>query len=697
MAEGRRRSRQLDGQATVISCKVFRKLSCNTDKRNILSADKSVTNPVSCQLSCYATPGCAAFTFNQGNPTSSRACILVKDCNTKTVECSSCISGPIMPRVNECLAAKQIEPTTPRTTTPSTSRSLIPAPGKPCANGCASFCVGPKCAEFAATVLNAATSGTSTNSMNDVTFAPSVATIPVREGTDPTTKLNFDSSKSVNELTTPTNTAVQGEATETTYTKAEEQTDPAYTDYDNQVTIDEDIFDDTFAYDDDENIDSYDEDYEYANYDDQVDYTQIKEDAPEDVEENDDMIDDKAMEEEDEEELDVAVNIDPGFLNKGISNSSSLAPDTEFVEPRSTNSASGNQPTFFFFFCALGGENSEGAVSAVDIIRESLNYVASAFKIASMPSQVTRGEGASAAYTGESITSCSKGYSTLSPYGFVYNSGSCYDYNLNSAGWKQTGAKLTTYRKGGTMTKLGRYLMATGGYKGKKAVRSIEVFDPKRPKKGWKKISKIRIPVSVSEHCTVSMKDKNGRQEIYLTGGKNRENMALKLDVKLNKWYSLNQMREGRKGHACIKSTINGRPGIVVSGGMDKMGRNLTSVEFYDASVGAWYSLPNLRSGRGNHAMVVNKGKIMVAGGEVIGGSGKEYLDSIEIFNGERWVRSRMKLNRPRSKFSLIKIPRQGRRVYTSSNRRRPSRKRNIQRGIGKGTSIRRRFPKQLY
>ena len=30
-----------------------------------------------------------------------------------------------------------------------------------------------------------------------------------------------------------------GEATETTYTKAEEQTDPAYTDYDNQVTIDE--------------------------------------------------------------------------------------------------------------------------------------------------------------------------------------------------------------------------------------------------------------------------------------------------------------------------------------------------------------------------------------------------------------------------------------------------------------------------
>ena len=46
---------------------------------------------------------------------------------------------------------------------------------------------------------------------------------------------------------------------------------------------------------------------------------------------------------------------------------------------------------------------------------------------------------------GESITSCSKGFSTLSPYGFVYNSGSCYDYNLNSAGWKQTGTKLFSF------------------------------------------------------------------------------------------------------------------------------------------------------------------------------------------------------------------------------------------------------------
>lgn len=45
--------------------------------------------------------------------------------------------------------------------------------------------------------------------MNDVTISPSVPTIPVREGTDPTTRQNFDSTKPVTELTTPTNTVMQ--------------------------------------------------------------------------------------------------------------------------------------------------------------------------------------------------------------------------------------------------------------------------------------------------------------------------------------------------------------------------------------------------------------------------------------------------------------------------------------------------------
>ena len=41
--------------------------------------------------------------------------------------------------------------------------------------------------------------------------------------------------------------------------------------------------------------------------------------------------------------------------------------------------------------------------------------------------------------------------------------------------------------------------------------------------------------------------------------------------------------------------TLNGRPGLVVSGGVAG-GRavNLTSVEFYDVTTGQWLSLPGL-------------------------------------------------------------------------------------------------------
>ena len=43
---------------------------------------------------------------------------------------------------------------------------------------------------------------------------------------------------------------------------------------------------------------------------------------------------------------------------------------------------------------------SDDGDSAVDILRESFNLVSNAMNIAPMPSQVSKGEGASAAYTG---------------------------------------------------------------------------------------------------------------------------------------------------------------------------------------------------------------------------------------------------------------------------------------------------------
>ena len=119
-------------------------------------------------------------------------------------------------------------------------------------------------------------------------------------------------------------------------------------------------------------------------------------------------------------------------------------------------------------------------------------------------------------------------------------------------------------------------------------------------------------------------------KEVVVTGGKGRGNRAVKLSLRTGKWYSLTRMLEPRKNHACTKLTLNGRPGLVVSGG----NLNSTSVEFYDVSSGQWVNLPRLQRGRMKHAMVIEKGKLVVVGG--MGGEKKEYLKDSEVFNGKR-------------------------------------------------------------
>ena len=102
----------------------------------------------------------------------------------------------------------------------------------------------------------------------------------------------------------------------------------------------------------------------------------------------------------------------------------------------------------------------------------------------------------------------------------------------------------------------------------------------------------------------------------------------------------MNRMTTGRRKHACVKvgdalctvqisvlqvqllprllsstdilslavqAKINGRPGLVVSGGSGRGNRNMTSVEFFDARTGEWLSLPSLNRGRRSHVMTVTK------------------------------------------------------------------------------------------
>ena len=56
---------------------------------------------------------------------------------------------------------------------------------------------------------------------------------------------------------------------------------------------------------------------------------------------------------------------------------------------------------------------------------------------------------------------------------------------------------------------------------------------------------------------------------------------------------------------------------------------------WYDTLVpGQWITLPQLRTGRRGHSMMVESGRLMVVGGM---DQQDYYLQDMEIFNGERW------------------------------------------------------------
>ena len=47
-----------------------------------------------------------------------------------------------------------------------------------------------------------------------------------------------------------------------------------------------------------------------------------------------------------------------------------------------------------------------------------------------------------------------------------------------------------------------------------------------------------------------------------------------------------------------MKVNMNGRPGVVISGGSSGFHTNMTAVEFFDLNSGAWVNLPSLDRGR---------------------------------------------------------------------------------------------------
>jgi len=558
--------------SSMISCRNFKRGTCKQTKKNTISSDSSVTNQIKCQQLCFVTEGCGGFTFHPGDRSSSkRRCVLFRDCRGGRGECGNCISGPIMPRISECLSAKQ-------EMSESEDSTLT------CPTGCVP---DPLVEEY-----DEPTTDTSLVDYNEKDYSSNDGL-----SNKDLYEVDYVDEDGIYQIT---------------------ESKPSYTDYDYELE---------------------DYDYDYDNPQDDAFNVRLDEDA---LKEN-------------EEEEDDDIQIEEGFLTDNNDNTVEILPSLNLENiPTEVNKS----PPLIIFFILLGGFDSNGSISRIDLLNTGLGNSAQSLSIAPLPVALLQGGPLSSAFTDRSITSCGRGWRSLSPYGYQYNPGSCYSYGLRSQRWEARGGKMRSFRKGASVTKLGRYLLASGGSRKQKSLSTMEVFDPKKPEGGWRSLSQMRMPTGVSEHCTVSVEGRNGK-EVVITGGRERRNRAMKLNLRNKRWYSLNVMNHGRSNHACIKTTLNGRAGLIVSGGSGLGNSSLSSVEFYDAKTGTWLNMPSMRKGRSSHVMTITKGKLMVAGGERKGRKGPQFLDDVEIFTGKRWVKSKQKLDRPRSGFSLVKIPKQ--------------------------------------
>ena len=134
------------------------------------------------------------------------------------------------------------------------------------------------------------------------------------------------------------------------------------------------------------------------------------------------------------------------------------------------------------------------------------------------------------------------------------------------------------------MLSVGSYIMALGGLdQAGQPLNTVELFDPRRPRIGWREVGKWRARRGVSEACSVVTRDPMLGPQVMVIGGRGQGRRVSRLVLSSSTWQSVAPMLQSRLGHACSPVTLNGRPGVVVSGGNSGRDNNTDTVEFWDS------------------------------------------------------------------------------------------------------------------
>ena len=115
-------------------------------------------------------------------------------------------------------------------------------------------------------------------------------------------------------------------------------------------------------------------------------------------------------------------------------------------------------------------------------------------------------------------------------------------YNPEIKEWETFSTPMNSYRGGAAITRMGRFIVASGGNRFPAPLSSIEVLNIRKPEK-WKTLSKLILPNPTYDHCMVAV----NKTAIFVAGGYSQESQAYMLDLLGKKFTSEEPMKQPRR------------------------------------------------------------------------------------------------------------------------------------------------------
>jgi len=248
---------------------------------------------------------------------------------------------------------------------------------------------------------------------------------------------------------------------------------------------------------------------------------------------------------------------------------------------------------------------------------------------------------------------------------------SCHTLALGGSSWKEERCQLPSQRYYAAMfSNTGGQVVVAGGYSGRAGwLRDLDVLNSLNPSCDkdccdWD-ASVATIPGrGVYAHCALEYDD----DTMFIIGGNTWDSEVGQYDIpdvwkftySTKTWTQVQSLSIPRQSMGCIKTTYNGKEGIMVAGGYchnnpeaSCQQLRLSSTVFYDVAADTWIDLPDLNEEREGLALMNIQGTVMAVGGSIRG----ELLDIVETWDGEKWSVSNMHLSSKRRSFAYVHVP----------------------------------------